>query len=57
MLRILKFLLAGLLLGLLLRGVPMDAQNPGLAFGRDSVTGASVPISTDGSNALQVVGQ
>ena len=48
----------GLFLGLGFRHVAtVEAQNPGIVFGSDSVAGTPSPISTDGSNALQVLGK
>lgn len=54
--RFLLVIIAGLLVGLWMRD-RAEAQGPAMLFGRDSVSGATSVIQTNGTNALKVVGQ
>jgi len=54
--RILIAIIAGLLCGLVIRD-RAEAQGPSLLFGVDSVSAFPVPIQTDGSNALKILGK
>lgn len=54
--KLLIAIIGGLLCGLVMRD-RAEAQGPAQMFGRDSVSGASSPIQTNGTNALKVLGQ
>ena len=54
--RVLLAIIAGLLVGLFIRD-SAEAQGPAMLFGRDSVSGASSVIQTNGTNALKVLGK
>lgn len=52
--KVLLAIIAGLLVGLVMRD-RAEAQNPSLINGRDSSSLATVPIQTNGSNALKAL--
>lgn len=52
--KILLAIIAVLLCGLWVRD-NAEAQRPAMLFGVDSSSGAPVPITTDGSNALKIL--
>ena len=54
--RFLIAIIAGLLVGLWMRD-RAEAQGPAMLFGRDSSSGASSVIQTNGTNALKVLGK
>lgn len=51
----LLLIVLGLLLGVLLNGIPVVAQNAEAIFGSDSSTSLPSVIQTNGSNALKVI--
>lgn len=57
MARYILLAILGLWLGLWVRGVPTDAHGPTTIMALDDVTGAPVFITTDGSNAISVIGK
>ncbi len=54
--KILISIISGLLCGLWMKD-RADAQGPSLMFGSDSSSAATVPIQTNGTNALKVLGK
>lgn len=54
--RILIGIIAGLLVGFVMHDTA-DAQGPAQIWGVDSSSGLPVPIQTDGSNALKILGK